>query len=74
MAGEYETVLPEVEAKAVVQFRPHGGWGGEFGFDWMRAEDTDVAYKTNVGRYGAIHATKPGAVFAPGKYTALENE
>ncbi len=50
----------EIEAVAydrcVVHFRPHTAWKGEdFGFDWVRIEDTnlggDIMYATNMGRY-----------------------
>ncbi len=64
--------------KATLHFRPHSGWSGEFGFDWMRIEDTsidgDVDYEQNVGEYGAVYATQPGAVFTPKDYNLLENE
>lgn len=44
-------------AKAIVKFRPHTAWNGEFGFDWLRAGDTafpgDTDYKTIVGKYPA---------------------
>ncbi len=64
--------------KATLHFRPHSGWNGEFGFDWMRIEDTsidgDVDYEQNVGEYGAVYATQPGAVFTPKDYAALESE
>ena len=62
--------------KATLHFRPHSGWEGEFGFDWMRIGDTnidgDVSYEEIVGEYGKIYATKEGAVFTPGKYKNLE--
>lgn len=42
-------------ARAFVKFRPHPGWKGEYGFDWLRCADTslpgDVDYKTIVGKY-----------------------
>ncbi|WP_299610128.1 type VI secretion system tube protein TssD [uncultured Aquimarina sp.] len=64
--------------KATLHFRPHSGWSGEFGFDWMRIEDTsidgDVDYEQNVGEYGTVYATQPGAVFTPKDYSVLENE
>ncbi|WP_010520661.1 type VI secretion system tube protein TssD [Aquimarina agarivorans] len=64
--------------QVIVNFRPHSGWQGEFGFDWMRVKDTllggDVDYKQHVGSYGAISATKPGAVFTPKNYSKLKAE
>ncbi len=64
--------------KATLHFRPHSGWSGEFGFDWMRIEDTsidgDVDYEQNVGEYGTVYATKPTAVFTPKDYNLLEDE
>ncbi len=42
-------------AKAIVKFRPHPAWKGEFGFDWLRCGDTafkgDTDYKAIVGKY-----------------------
>ncbi|VAW13463.1 hypothetical protein MNBD_BACTEROID03-1676, partial [hydrothermal vent metagenome] len=64
--------------KATLHFRPHSAWSGEYGFDWMRKEDTsiggDVDYEKNVGEYGTTYATQSGAVFTAKDYTALENE
>lgn len=46
----------EIEAKCMVQFRPHNNWSGEFGFDWMRTGDTGrnpgdkYAYKDIIGK------------------------
>ncbi len=69
-------ILPK--PKATLHFRPHSGWSGEFGFDWMRKEDTsidgDVDYEQNVGEYGPTYATQPSAVFTPKDYPVLENE
>ena len=69
-------VIPQ--PKATLHFRPHSGWNGEFGFDWLREEDTsidgDVDYETIVGAYGPLYATNPNAVFTPKDYPALENE
>ncbi|CAA0152545.1 hypothetical protein [Tenacibaculum maritimum] len=79
--GTYAATPPAfkpIEAKAIVQFRPHKYWKGEFGFDWMRMGDTkidgDIDYKKNVGNYGKIYAVKEGARFTPSKYIFLENE
>ena len=64
--------------KATLHFRPHNGWAGEFGFDWMRMKDTsidgDIDYKLDVGEYGVVYATKPTAVFTNKDYNLLENE
>ncbi|WFO17351.1 hypothetical protein M601_006490 [Cellulophaga baltica 4] len=43
------------KSKVLVNFRPHNGYKGEFGFDWFRVSDTsrqgDVWYKNIVGNY-----------------------
>jgi hypothetical protein len=43
------------KSKVLVNFRPHNGYKGEFGFDWFRVSDTsrqgDVWYKNIVGSY-----------------------
>ena len=78
VAGQTRTVNVKVVPipKVLVDFRPHKGWSGEFGFDWMRLEDTkidgDVEYEKNVGEYGAIYATQPGAVFTAKNFKDLE--
>lgn len=45
----------KIEGKALVNFRPHNNWGGEFGFDWLRVGDTgrggDVWYRDIIGEY-----------------------
>jgi len=33
----------QIKAKCLVEFRPHGNWKGEFGFDWIRTGDTGLA-------------------------------
>jgi hypothetical protein len=33
---------PEIKAKCIVMFRPHGNWSGEFGFDWFRGGDSGL--------------------------------
>lgn len=47
----------EIQAKCLVQFRPHAKWSGEFGFDWLRLGDTgtkgDTWYKNITGQYDA---------------------
>ncbi|MFC3161061.1 hypothetical protein ACFOEQ_23850 [Chryseobacterium arachidis] len=44
-----------IQAKCLVQFRPHAKWSGEFGFDWLRIGDTgtkgDTWYKNITGQY-----------------------
>lgn len=46
-----------IEAKCIVQFRPHGNYNGEFGFDWVRFGDTgfkgDKWYRNIIGAYVA---------------------
>ncbi|MBO9620775.1 MAG: hypothetical protein J7539_17260 [Niabella sp.] len=32
----------EIEAQCMVQFRPHGNWQGEYGFDWFRGGDSGL--------------------------------
>ncbi len=78
VAGQTLTASVQVvpSPKVLVDFRPHSGWTGEFGFDWMRVEDTkidgDVEYEKNVGAYGKKYATQTGAVFTAKKFTDLE--
>ena len=62
----------QIKAKCLVEFRPHGNWKGEFGFDWSRKGDrklakngTDINYKGIIGKYGSTYATESGAVFTP---------
>ncbi|CVK17000.1 Uncharacterized conserved protein, implicated in type VI secretion and phage assembly [Apibacter mensalis] len=52
----YEPKQFKIEAKCMVQFRPHNNWSGEFGFDWVRTGDTGRdpgdtrAYKDIIGK------------------------
>lgn len=32
----------QIKAKCLVEFRPHGNWKGEFGFDWVRIGDSGL--------------------------------
>ena len=46
----------EILAKCMVQFRPHNGWTGEYGFDWVRVADTGQIgdkkwYRDIMGKY-----------------------
>jgi uncharacterized protein involved in type VI secretion and phage assembly len=42
-AVSHETVKNKIEAKCIVLFRPKNNWQGEdYGFDWMRDEDTNL--------------------------------
>lgn len=54
--------------KVLVNFRPHNGWKGEFGFDWIRMEDTgrkgDVWYKKIIGKYAASAFVQNDAEYA----------
>lgn len=34
--------VPVLKAKCLVEFRPHGNWKGEFGFDWVRGADSGL--------------------------------
>ena len=47
-------LLPEVEAKCIVHFRPKS-WKGEYGFDWFREKNDEISdnenYEKLVGRY-----------------------
>lgn len=50
--------VPGATSNSIVEFRPHDGWEGEFGFDWMRVADTyskgDIEnniYKKILGTY-----------------------
>lgn len=56
-------------AKCVVKFRPNKTWKGEFGFDWVRMQDSKMAvdynYSAVIGKYGKIYATQAGAKFTP---------
>lgn len=59
--GEYvvtDPVLRPFDAKAIVQFRPHSAYKGEFGFDWMRMGDTgkggDEWYAKIIGEYEGL--------------------
>lgn len=66
--GKPETLPPpELPSKCKVEFRPSKSWQGEFGFDWCRIGDSqlpvDKPYSDIVGKYGAIYATSPSAVF-----------
>ena len=37
---ESKVVCVTPTPKVIVNFRPHAGWSGEFGFDWIREADT----------------------------------
>ena len=68
-ATPYVMVKPEIDAKAVVHFRPLNTWdGSDFGFDWLRIQDTQIDgdnnYASVVGSYGAIVAPDSGSVFS----------
>lgn len=58
-----------VSAKCLIFFRPNTKWRGEFGFDWVRVNDTklevDYPYNGIIGSYGSIYGSQPGAVFTP---------
>lgn len=48
----------KINAKCIVQFRPHDKWNGEFGFDWIRMGDNDTGrkgdkywYRDIIGKY-----------------------
>ena len=42
-AVSHEPVKNKIEAKCIVAFRPKNNWQGEeYGFDWMRDEDTNL--------------------------------
>ncbi|UGU15195.1 phage baseplate assembly protein V [Sinomicrobium kalidii] len=77
-AESYEIVQPTIEAKCVVSFRAKDSWSGEFGFDWMRIEDTNIdgdnKYEDIVGQYGSVYATQSNAVFTANasKYNSLK--
>ena len=54
--GKPQMPPPKVlDAKCIVHFRPTKNWAGEFGFDWYRLGDTniagDVSYDTILGQY-----------------------
>ncbi len=55
------------KAKAIVHFRPHATWAGEFGFDWLRKGDTnldgDVDYETIIGKYSVAYPTESTSIF-----------
>ena len=65
--GSFETI--PVDARCVVEFRPTKDWKGEFGFDWPRKADSqmavDVNYNGIIGKYGNVYATESNAVFTP---------
>lgn len=46
---------PEIIAKCIVHFRPHGKWMGEYGLDWLRSGDTgmkgDTWFGSIMGKY-----------------------
>ncbi len=69
----------KVPEKCLVLFRPDPAWKGEYGFDWLRENDTglsgDVHYKNIVGSYGSVYATESAAVFtkSDAKYMSLRN-
>ena len=37
----------QIKAKCLVEFRPHGNWNGEFGFDWVRTGDSGLVGDKN---------------------------
>ena len=37
----------QIKAKCLVEFRPHGNWKGEFGFDWIRTGDSGLVGDKN---------------------------
>ncbi|KFC18429.1 hypothetical protein [Epilithonimonas lactis] len=48
----------QIKAKCLVEFRPHGNWKGEFGFDWIRAGDSGLeGDKTWIKRILGKHYT-----------------
>lgn len=53
-AGLSATTQVKIGGKAVVYFRTHSKYEGEYGFDWIRVEDTgkpgDVFYKNIIGK------------------------
>lgn len=67
-------------AKCAVFFRPTKNWLGEFGFDWVRVEDSklqvDNSYNGIIGKYGVIYGSEPGAKFTAdtNKYKSILGE
>ncbi|EKT3967183.1 hypothetical protein NTJ12_002265 [Flavobacterium psychrophilum] len=63
--------LAKTIAKCVVEYRPCKDWKGEFGIDWPRKNDSkmavDIPYNGIIGKYGALYATDPAAVFTKDK-------
>ncbi|MFL9482349.1 phage baseplate assembly protein V [Chitinophagaceae bacterium LWZ2-11] len=79
-ADELPPVTPQITAKCIVHFRTKDDWSGEFGFDWMRITDTHIGgdthkYEDIIGKYGAVYASQPGAVFTKdaAKFSSLGN-
>ena len=55
----------QIKPKCLVEFRPHGNWKGEFGFDWIRSGDSGLeGDKTWIKRILGKHYTD-------GKYTTV---
>jgi type VI secretion system secreted protein VgrG len=65
----FKALTTPIPAKAIVMFRPHSKWSGEFGFDWMRTGSGadlgqtnllgDVDYKTILGHYNNNLSSNP---------------
>ena len=76
----------EILAKCMVQFRPHNGWTGEYGFDWVRVADTGQIgdkkwYRDIMGKYvdktdgrGNVDYCNPKFVNQVSSYDKLINE
>jgi hypothetical protein len=71
---------PPTIAKCAVFFRPTKNWIGEFGFDWVRVNDSklevDNSYNGIIGKYGVIYGSKPNAKFTvdSNKYKSILGE
>mgnify|MGYP003607795365 FL=1 len=71
---------PPTIAKCAVFFRPTKNWIGEFGFDWVRVNDSklevDNPYNGIIGKYGVIYGSKPNAKFTvdSNKYKSILGE
>lgn len=76
----------EINAKCMVQFRPHTNWDGEYGFDWIRTGDTGQIgdkkwYRDIIGKYvyttdvtGEIDYCNPKFINQVNAYDRLVNE
>ena len=52
---------PEIVTKCMVQFRPHGNWKGEYGFDWFRGGDSGLSSDPDwFGKIVGKHYTDSG--------------